>query len=293
MSSLATPSGLSTSSDNSALLRAAVAAGGFVLPPGTFPISSPLVIPATGCTIEGAGSYRSILKVTSINPGLVLADSSRLNISGIGITGNGQNGNAPGISITRKSAPNTFGVRLTDVIIQQFGGNGIDGPSANLIVSKFTGVVCENVGGIGINLTGVPNGSAGTSVVLEGCYANACKQAGYYLEKMNYSVLSCCACDASGAGYILNQCQGISLEACGAEGVMATGASTINDGTNFRINDCDGVDLGSGCWTYGNSHYVLHVSGNSMNIRAGRIGENSPLPSALGHTLVDSGCNYN
>ena len=172
--------------------------------------------------------------------------------------------------------------------MQQFGGDGIAAPQGNLIVSHFDRVTCTNVGGSGFNLTGVPGGSAGTSVKLTSCYAVGCGGAGYVLSKMCYSALSACACDSSGAGYVLSGCQGVALDACGTEGLTASGTGMCTDGTSFRVDGCDGIDL-RGCWTYANPRYVLHVSGGSANVRVGRIGENSPLRSALGHTLVDSG----
>jgi len=275
---------------NAAALQRGLNSGGFVLPAGVWPYSKTLIVPPAA-VIEGAGSYKSVLQqLTPGQAGLTLIDGQRLTLSGVGITGPGITGpQAAGISLTRAQAANTALLFFEDVIVQQFAGNGIDGPQANIIVSTFNRVVCENLGGTGFNLTGVPGGSAGTSTSLTGCYAVACKKAGYNLAKMCYSALTGCACDSSGAGYVLQQCEGVSLSGCGTESIVATGTDILSDGTSFRADACDGIDFGSGCWTYANGHYVLRVSGGSRNIRAGRIGENSPLPTALGHTLVDSG----
>jgi hypothetical protein len=287
-------SGLSSNGDNLAVLQRGLNSGGFCLPPGVWPYHGTLNVPPMATAITGAGSYHSVLQQQAPGvPGLVMTDGERLMLSGVGITGPGAGSAAPGsaggVLLRRVSKPNTALLFFEDVVIQQFPGNGIDGPSANVIVSKFTRVVCESLGSSGFSLSGVPNGPAGTSSSFDACYAVACAAAGFSLAKMCYSSLSACAVDSSGAGYVFEACQGISLAACGTEGIWATGTDLLRDGTSFRVEACDGVDFGNGCWTFGNNHYVLHVSGNSRNIRAGRIGENTPLPSALGHTLIDSG----
>jgi hypothetical protein len=286
------PPGLSATSDNAALLQAAMADGGFALPAGTFPVSRALVPPA-GCTVEGSGSYCSVLKVTAAGQSAIsMTDCSHFTARGVGLTGPGVTaGTAPGIAIARSRAPNTFGLLLDDVVIQHFGGDGISALKANVIVSAFRRVTCENVTGCGFSLTGVPSGAAGTSTSLTACFAVACGKSAYHLQKMNYSSFSACAADACGTGYILEECQGISFAACGAEGIAATGATMYTDGTSFRADRCDGVDFGTACWTYGNTGLVLRVSGASRNIR-GRIAENTPAVSAVGAVLVDSGSEY-
>jgi hypothetical protein len=286
------PAGLSTTSDNAALLQTAMADGGFALPAGTYPVSRALV-PPVGCTIEGSGSYCSVLKVTATGqPAISMTDCSHFTARGIGLTGPGMaKGTAPGIAIARSRAPNTFGLLLDDVVIQQFGGNGISAIRANVIVSAFRRVTCENVTGSGFDLTGIPGAAAGTSTSLTACYAVACAKSAYHLQKMNYCSFSACAADACGTGYVLEECQGISFAACGAEGIAATGTTPYTDGTSFRADRCDGVDFGTACWTYGNAGLVLRVSGASRNIR-GRIAENAPAASAAGAVLVDSGSEY-
>ncbi len=292
--SLPVPQGLNEV-DNTQILQAAVSDGAFWLPQGVWPISRALVFPTSGgLSVGGINSYRSVIyQKTSSQPCFVGVDTQRITLRGLGLTGPGVAvGTAPGISLSRNVNPNTYGLLFEDVAIQQFGGNGIDGPAANVIVSGFERVTFGHIGGIGINLTGVPGGPAGTSVLFKSLYANDCGLAGYVLAKMNYSELEACACDNSGAGYVFQDCQGIGVKACGTEMIAATGEDMLSDGTCFRVDGCDGVDFGGSCWTRGNSHYVLHVSGRSVNIRGGRIGENEPLPSALGHTLVDSGSQY-
>jgi len=284
--------GLSAASDNTALLQAAMTDGGFALPAGTFPVSRSLVPPA-GCTIEGTGAYTSVLKVTAPGqPAIAMTDCSHVTMRGVGLTGPGRaEGTAPGLLIVRSQAPNTYGLLLDDVVIQHFGGDGISAVRANLIVSAFRRVTCENVNGCGFDLTGVPSGAAGTSTSLTTCFAAACGKSAYHLQKMNYCAFSACAADACGTGYVLEDCQGVSLTACGTEGIVATGTTMYTDGTSFRADRCDGVDFGTACWTYGNAGLVLRVSGTSRNIR-GRIAENAPADSAVGAVLVDSGSEY-
>jgi hypothetical protein len=286
------PAGLSAASDNAALLQAAMDDGGFGLPAGTFPVSRALVPPA-GCTIEGAGAYRSVLRVTAPGqPAIAMTDCSHFTMRGLGLTGPGlAPGSAPGLLIARSQAQNTFGLLLDDVVIQHFGGDGISAAGANVIVSAFRRVTCENVTGSGFLLTGVAGAAAGTSTSLTACFAVACGESAYRLQKMNYCAFSACAADACGTGYVLEECQGISLAACGTEGIAATGATMYTDGTSFRADRCDGVDFGTACWTYRNTGLVLRVSGASRNIR-GRIAENAPAASAVAAVLVDSGSEY-
>jgi hypothetical protein len=276
-----------------------MADGGFALPAGTFPVSRSLV-PPVGCTIEGTGAYTSVLKVTTPGqPAIAMTDCSHVTMRGIGLTGPGRAaGSAPGLLVVRDRAPNTFGLLLDDVVIQHFGGDGISAVRANLIVSAFRRVTCENLNGSGFDLTGVPDGAAGTSTSLTACFAVACGKSAYHLQKMNYCAFSACAADACGTGYVFEDCQGISVNcqgisvtACGAEGILAAGSTMYTDGTSFRADHCDGVDFGGACWTYGNAGLVLRVSGASRNIR-GRIAESSPAESATGAVLVDSGSEY-
>jgi hypothetical protein len=165
--------GLSTSSDNTNLMQAAISDGGFSLPAGVFPIRRALV-PPLATTICGVGSYRSVIvQTTPGQPVIAGVDTvSRLVLSGVGITGPGKgNGNAPGIRLTREYSPNIFGLDFDDVVVQQCGGDGIEG--SNVIVSTFNRVIAEMCGGKGFNLYGVEGGTAGTSVVANGCYGNA------------------------------------------------------------------------------------------------------------------------
>jgi hypothetical protein len=245
------------------------------------------------CTVEGVNSYRSVIQMTEPGvPAISMTDGARLTLAGVGLTGTGVTDAASGVVLARSAAANTFGLIFDDVVIQQFGGDGIHGVEANVIVSSFKKVTCESLGGFGFNLTGVPGGAAGTSVDFASCYAVACAKSGFHLQKMNYSRLGACGVDSSGTGYVLEECEGIAFAGCGTEGVIAGAAGGMYaDGTSFRVDDSSGVDFGYGCWTYGNSHLVLHVSGGSSGVR-GVIAENSPTAGALGAVAVDSGCSY-
>jgi hypothetical protein len=286
---MATPSlqGLTTDGDNYVLLQSALNEGELVLPAGVFPYSRALV-PPIAAVVDGVNSYRSVLlQTTPGQSGMQMTDAQRLTLRGVGFTASA-NSTAPGISITREVAPNTFGMQFTDVALQNFGDGGINGPSANLILSAFKRLAFTNIKGRGLSIAGVSGGSAGTSTEVSSCYAVGCTKAGYVLDKMNYSLLSANGCDSCGAGYVIVGCQGITLDANGCEGIAATGTDIFSDGTCFRIDSSNGVK-GGGNWTYANSHLVLHVSGESANIDLGIIGENSPLPTAIGYALVDSG----
>ena len=124
---LSTPAGLvgDGNTDNTSILQQAINQGPVALPVGIFR-TGPLSLPQA-TTITGPGSYKAVLSMAT--PGvsaLTGTDTSRITLRGIGLTGPGQNsGSGDGIHFSRSANPNTFGLVLDDVIVQEFGGNGI------------------------------------------------------------------------------------------------------------------------------------------------------------------------
>ena len=122
---------------------------------------------------------------------------------------------------------------------------------------------------------------------MQACYGNACRGAGYYFETMTYCNLSACGADNNGVGYLLSRCQGVSLTGCGAESTKASGDSIYNDGTSFRVDQCDTCEL-SPIWTWNQNATGVRISGNSRRIRV-LFKDNQPGPTALQSIKVDTG----
>jgi hypothetical protein len=268
------------------VLQKAVNAGPVHLNAGVYACSKPVVLPMAAA-ITGDGSYRSIIQQSSpLNPGLAGTDTARVTLQGIGVTGPGKGpGSAHGIQLERSASPNTFGLNFDDVIVQAFGGHGIS--LSNPIVSHLDKVIAENCGQCGFYLAGAAGGAAGTSTVLTACYGNSCGQAGYWLATMTYSVLSGCAADGNGAGYVIEQCEGITLTSCGAEGTVVNGKTLASDGTSFRVDASSGIALDY-CWCYANPAVTTHVSGGSTRVRV-KVKDNSPAATATAALVVDAG----
>ena len=253
---------------------------------GIYLCTKPPVLPALAPSITGEGSYRSVIQVRAPGPGIMGTDVARLTLRGVGITGAGKAaGSAAGIELARSASPNTFGLNFDDVVVQQFGGNGV--ALSNPIVSRLTGVIAENCGQCGFYLSGVIGGASGTSTVLSACYGNACGLAGYYIDTMTYIQLAGCAADGNAAGYVIERSQGVVLSACGAEGTVAGGVGLMADGTSFRVDASSAVSLDD-CWCYGNPAVTTHISGGSTRIRV-RVKDNSPAASAVAALVVDTG----
>jgi hypothetical protein len=238
--------------------------GILVIPGGTYTITKPLPL-RSRMKMVGDGAYGTVIHQTTPNqPAMVGTDVERIHIEGIGFTGPGKNvGTATGIQMLRQSNPNTALISMQDVVIQQWGGAGLD--ISNPIVSVFTKVVSENNGGDGFYLHGVPNGAAGTSTSLTGCFTVNNGGAGYHLAKMVYTAFTACAADANAVGYLLESCQGVNLRACGAEGTLAQ--SGKYDGSSFSLHGSTNIGMDE-CWVYGSSATPVTVAnGSSARIR--------------------------
>src|SRR5690606_29760068 len=151
-------------------------------------------------------------------------------------------GTGIGINFERNGAANIAYLTLARLWVRRFGGDGIklDTP----IVSTFNRVVSAENGGNGFNLW-----HAGTSNTFISCYGNANGQAGYRLFGVVYSDLSGCASDSNGIGYLIDECQGISFNACGMEATEVVDGTW--DGTGMKINNSHSISMYN-CWNYDN-----------------------------------------
>ena len=268
-----------------ATITAAATAGGTVyIPAGNYPISTALTLPAK-TTIKGDGPDRTIIiqQSTTAN-GITLTDANYITLQDFRLQGPAS-GSGVGIAITRSTAPAILWQRYKGLYIREFGSHGIAG--SNVAVSTFENITCESNNGHGFHFYGVALSTAGTSTHLSACYANNNGLAGYAFFKMVYCVLTGCAADASGIGYLIDTCQSCSLISCGSEYMESKGGSY--PGIGFKITASLGIGLYN-TWTNHNIASSWWITSASQGITVLGAHENEPEASATALVRVDSGC---
>lgn len=247
--------------------------GAIGLGAGIYRVSKPVAV-RSAVKLVGDGAYSTVIQqITPGQPGIIGIDVHDLDLMDIGVTGAGPSATAAaGISLTRQSAANTAYVRLANVAVQNFSGDGI--AISNPIVSQLSGVRALTNGGHGINLHGVPGGAAGTSCHLSACYAVGNAGSGYVLNKMAYSKLDACASDKNAVGYTLQSSSGIVMAACGAEGILP--AAKGYSGNGVLINGSSGVVV-AGFFCYEASEPVISLVNGSTGVRIGVVTSIAPL----------------
>lgn len=192
-----------------------------------------------------------------------------------------------GLFIDRDLRDNTYKLQLENVYLRHFGAYGLD--VSNAITSVWNLVIAEECG-TGFNIHGVSGGSAGTSVILNGCYANGCYFTGFLVDTMVYMTFNSCAADSCGIGYEVigaaNHTQGIAFNACGTESLEDK--DTDHPGIGWKIDGGFGIGLYN-CWNFKNIHTVYWVTGGARAITLIGCTENSPEPSAQYSFKIDTG----
>lgn len=272
---------LGTDSGNDAVaIQAAINAlpsgGGVVFfPPGTYRITSAITV-RNALTLEGAGGSASVIhQVTPTAHGLAGVDILQFTVKGLRLVGP-SSGSGDGLHLTRSSNAATNYIKLSDAVFRTWGGNGVS--ISNPIVSAFTQVRSENNGGNGFYLYG-EGGVAGTSVALQGCYANDNTQAGFSLDTMVYCSLSGCASEANAADYRVVNCQSVAFNGSGSEN---------NGGIGWDIVGGHGIGLYS-CWLYNNHGIGVKVTNNALAVTVLSLVDNSPGVGATACVSVTSG----
>lgn len=274
--------------DDTAAIQAAIgslpAAGGSIyLPVGDYRITSPITV-RSDLIIRGDGQDKTYIRQASTTADcLTGVDISYLSLADIQLFGPGS-GSGCGLKLTRSIADATPKISLTNVVVYNFGSDGVD--ISNPIVSTFVGVSAIANGGHGFDLHGVDGGAAGTSVSMVGCYGNANQQAGYNLRKLAYSSLQGCAADHNGIGYLIEASEGITLVGCGCE--TPTNRSAGYPGIGYKVTGSTSVGL-LNTWLTGSLGVGWLVTGSSTAVQLIGPRESAPSGGATAFVKVDAG----
>lgn len=266
--------------DDTAAIQAAIAAlpaaGGVVyFPPGTYKITTAIAV-RSALVLRGAGSSASVIhQASTLSHGFSGTDIMYLTVDGLRVVGPGS-GSGDGLHLVRSSNAATNYIRLVDAVFRTWGASGVS--ISNAIVSTFSQVRSENNGGHGFDLYGV-SGVAGTSVALNGCYANANAGSGYHIDTMAYCALSGCAAEANLVDYEAVNCQAVSFTGCGSEN---------NGGTGWLIDGGYGVGLYS-CWLYRNNGVGVNVANAAIAVTVVSLVDNTPGAGATSCVTTASG----
>ena len=155
--------------------------GKIELPPGTYKISSPLILSGS-VGVWLTGTWASIIKNVGTTDAIQIGDTSTDKTADIRLLGFqilGQAGTGIGIYAKRQHSLRIEGVRT-----QFCGGDGIrlDGCYATWVIRNYT----NNNGGNGIRVTGIAAaGNDDIQVIGNRCLANAAK--GIYVDNTAYS----------------------------------------------------------------------------------------------------------
>lgn len=115
-------------------------------------------------------------------------------------------------------------VILENVKVKNCGRNGFD---LGTYLSSVKLCNADTCGLYGFYIHGGPGKN--TSTMVETCFANSCKQGGYYFDRMTYMSVNNCAADSCGfnanslsndninSAYTIQECLGIVLNNCGCE----------------------------------------------------------------------------
>lgn len=260
-----------------AAINSATTGGEVFLPAGTYKITAALHL-QTGVSVRGAGMNATTINQTGANQNGITLDGAApryVSISDLVLTGNGT-GTGHGIQLTTSGGA-VASVDLAHLLIQNFGGNGVD--TNTLITSAFTDVRVEGCTH-GFHLV------SGTSVTITSCYANACRQIGYYLDGVAYASLNACAVDSSALGYQFNACRNVTATSCGSEVIAAANGQ---DGTAFKVTGGSSQILLIGCFNLSNAAVAYWITGASTFCVLIGCREATPIAGATASFRVDAG----
>jgi Pectate lyase superfamily protein len=276
----ADPSG-STDSTTAILnaIGALPASGGVVyFPAGTYKLSGVITI-GSGVTLRGDGAQTTILQQTSTSANAIFVTEVSTYVTDVTIEDLQVLGpsSGTGVGIYGSADSDTQGIfrlRIANVVVTSFGGNGIE--IHNPILSVLDQVQSSFNSANGIYLLGVP---VGTSCSLISCYTKSNGSRGYYLSNMVYSGLVGCAADFNQNGYVFNVCAGVTVSGCGAE------SQTVDE----FVFSGGASNTMTGCWTYQNAHYALNVLGGESGLSVWGFTENGPVGGAVNSIITASG----
>lgn len=255
------PSGDGTGAADLANINAALAAGtGPVrLGPGAWTVDGALSAP-TGSVILGSGEDATIITQLSTTADTLSATDQRyITVRDLQLVGPGS-GSGRGIAFLH-SSQTVAGINLENVIVQDFGGDGVH--LETVITSVLTKVRSQSNGGNGFLVNN------GTSVSFKGCYANACTDSGYEIDAMAYCQLDSCAADNVATGYDINGCSAIVLNGCGTEEPV-NGFKVLGSSANIVMQGCRVLgETGIGFWITGSSTFCFLLGCREQSPGAG------------------------
>lgn len=269
-----------TAAIQQAIASANVEGGTVFFPPGTYKITSALIV-YTGVSFLGTGSEASIINQTSTSSdGIDGVDIASVGIEGLLIQGP-SSGTGVGINFSWSSAGNVPFLDFRDLKVHDFGSDGI--AIETPIVSTFSNVVSQGNGGYGFNWY-----HAGTSCTFISCWARDNTFAGYHFYQSVYVNLSGCAADGNGVGYLIESAQSIGFFACGAESQVVGSGSW--DGTGFKISNSSVIGLHD-VWLAGNPAIGIWVTDGSIATEIFGAADNSPGGGATNFVKTDVSTN--
>jgi hypothetical protein len=152
-------------------------------------------------------------------------------------------------------------------------------------VSTFRGTVGFKIGGVG--------GAPGTSLTMNGCYALQASQYGYDFGFLTYCTLNSCAVDGSAGsiwhteiGYNFNAAYGLTMNACGSEGVQRF--LKVNAYRGFVVNTA--YMLSAGGESTAVDYLFEFVAGQNATISGIRV--NSTRPGGFTYILGQTGSSF-
>ena len=242
-------------------------AGASTLQSGAWYVNGALSVP-TGALIQGAGEDSTIINQLSTTADTFSATDQRyITIRDLQLNGPGS-GSGRGIALLHSSAA-VAGINLENVIVQNFGGDGIH--LETVITSVLTKVRSQSNGGHGFFANN------GTSVSFTACYGNANTGNGYELDAMNYMQLDACAADNDTIGYSVNGSSAVVLNACGSESCV-DGYKVLGASANIVLQGCKVFgETGIAFWVTGSLGILLpaRLPGSEPGRRRDRVASRS------------------
>lgn len=251
--------------------------GAIYLPDALYQISAPLIA-RSGLTLQGAGMYATVIEQTGPTAQAIYGeDIVGLTVRDLRLKGPADGlsvGAIDGILLDQTGVVATQNVCLENVMVDHFSRHGVN--LTDPITSALSNVRSQNNGGYGFAVT------LGTSLTLRSCYANGCWTGGYSLSQTSYAELAGCACDSTGPagiGYLIADCNGVVVSACGAEDIGTTG---------YRISGGTGVTINS-CYSSDNDEVAFEVTDSAVKALLLNVRERSPGGTAVASVQVDAG----
>lgn len=281
------------STDDTAAFTGALAAltvgGVLIVPPGTYKITSQIVIPE-GVTIWGAGR-RSVASpptaqlitssITGATAAITAASGSDITIRDLYVSGRAS-GSGNEIDFTGNSRR----IRIENVTVNtSTTGAGIAlGTGGYCIQSEVSG--CTVVGAA----IGFISSASCTSITWRQNYANNCTSVGYFIKGTYHALIACAADGNTLYGYTLDTAYGVGMVGCGAEssGRSALSFSTAENiaivGFRSHLNNTAASASNSSFATINDSSTKITIIGgvdtspnaatvNSVNSVSGSVGE--------------------